>query len=245
MSPIFSGVNLGSNEMDSTLGSTDTSNISNSHSYLSSTTYPPQDQYSLPTSQGQYDLNFSGWNSGSTSRGSPIPSNSMMEHSQISRNNSDVGSLSQNQSSHNHSMGMLSQDWQGQGQNQGQSQGHSQGQMRNSHDSMSMPFMHQHQMNYISGNDFNHNHQNNGNVMGMNMNPAANRSNNRFASSQMSQMGGGHGSGNRNFSPGATGTGGSNAQGRALNKMLLEILRYGLALHSKMHRHLISHSYIR
>ena len=47
--------------------------------------------------------------------------------------------------------------------------------------------------------------------------------NNRFSSSQMSQLGGGPQT--RPTSAMQAGTGGSNAQGRALNKMLLEILR--------------------
>ena len=67
--------------------------------------------------------------------------------------------------------------------------------------------------------------------MGQQQQQSMNRSNsnNRFSSSQMSQMGGGQGqqsgSGAKNSNSCHNSTGGSNAQGRALNKMLLEILR--------------------
>jgi hypothetical protein len=187
------------------------SNMGNGgHSYLLNTSYS-QDQYSPPS--GQYgESNFSGWNSGVTSRGSPQAS---MEHSQVNR--SDRNSMSGFSQNQNHNMNMHSQDWQG--------QGHAM-QRGNTNDSQ-MPFIQQqqlhHQINYNISNDFNSQHGS-GNIMGMGMNQSLNRSNNRFASSQMSQMGQNQ-SGNRNFIPSPSGTGGSNAQGRALNKMLLEILR--------------------
>jgi hypothetical protein len=93
---------------------------------------------------------------------------------------------------------------------------------------LNMPLM---QNGYNLGGDFN-NPQNGGNNMviglgqrdSMNMNGGRfgnNNSINRFASSQMSQMGGG----SRSSTSSPLATGGSNAQGRALNKMLLEILR--------------------
>lgn len=211
----------GSNDMESNAMGPANNNAVNGHPYLSTASYS-QDQYA--STNGQYESNFSGWNSGVTSRGSPLTSNSMMDHAQISRVNNNMGSLSQSnqnqiQGQHNsNSMNsMHAQEWQGQIQMRGSGGGGSQD---------SMPFIQQqHQMNYSSGgNDFNS--QNNGNMISIGMNQSSNRSSNRFASSQMSQMGGGQGqSGNRNFIPGSTGTGGSNAQGRALNKMLLEILR--------------------
>jgi hypothetical protein len=198
------------NDMDNN-STIENSNMGNGgHSYLLNTSYS-QDQYSPPG--GQYgESNFSGWNSGVTSRGSPQAS---MEHSQVNR--SDRNSMSGFSQNQNHNMNMHSQDWQG--------QGHAM-QRGNNNDSQ-MPFIQQqqlhHQINYNISNDFNSQHGG-GNIMGMGMNQSLNRSNNRFASSQMSQMGQNQ-SGNRNFIPSPSGTGGSNAQGRALNKMLLEILR--------------------
>ena len=215
----MSNGNLGiNNEVESNM-MPENNNVMNSHSYLSNASYS-QDQYS--STNGQYESNFSGWNSGVTSRGSPLTSNSMMDHVQIGRANISMGALSQNNSLQGHNSSNLmnnmhSQEWQGQGQSQMRGGG--------SHDSMAFMQQQQHHMNYNSGaSDFIL--QNNGNMIGIGMNQSSNRTNNRFVSSQMSQMGGGQGqSGNRNFIPGPSGTGGSNAQGRALNKMLLEILR--------------------
>ena len=190
--------------MDNISGSDNNQMTNSSHSYLPNASYS-HDQYS--TINGQYsDSNFSGWNSGVTSRGSPQAS---MEHPQLTSRSdrNSMGGFSQS-----HSMSMHSQDSHGQGPLHSSQRGHN----------SDMPFIQpqqHHQMNYNVGNDFNS--QNGGGYMvGVGMH----RSNNRFASSQMSQMGQNQ-SGNRNYISGPSGTGGSNAQGRALNKMLLEILR--------------------
>ena len=200
LSPRFlpSGGNLRS-DIDNN-GMTDNS-MGHNHFNMSQAPYSG-DQHS--STNGPYDTNISGWNSGVTSRGSPQTSVSTMDH-QHNRSSNSMGGFSQNHSMnmHNHS-----HDWHGQG-------GHMRG-------SESMTFsQHQQQMNYNSGSDFNCN----GSIMSMGgRNQASNRSSNRFASSQMSQMGSGPGQ-RGSFIQGPGGTGGSNAQGRALNKMLLEILR--------------------
>lgn len=215
--------NSSGNDMDN-ISSSDNNHMSNSsHSYLSNGSYS-HDQYS--SINGQYgDSNFSGWNSGVTSRGSPQAS---MEHPQLNSRSdrNSMGGFNQNQ---NHSMSMHSQDSHGQGQGQGQLHSSQRGQGHNSDIPFIQPQQH-HQMNYNVGNDFNS--QNGGGYM---VSVGMHRSNNRFASSQMSQMGGQNQSGNRNYISGLSGTGGSNAQGRALNKMLLEILRYVTLHHIACH----------
>ena len=203
--------NSSGNDMDN-ISTSENNHMSNSsHSYLSNASYS-HDQYS--SINGQYgDSNFSGWNSGVTSRGSPQAS---MEHPQL---NSRADRNSMGGFNHNHSMSMHSQDSHGQGQGQGQGQLHSSQRGHNSDMPFIQPQQH-HQMNYNVGNDFNS--PNGGGYM---VSVGMHRSNNRFASSQMSQMGQNQ-SGSRNYISGPSGTGGSNAQGRALNKMLLEILRF-------------------
>lgn len=207
---------INTHDTDNNASSENSNMGNNGHNYLSNAPYS-QDQYSVVNGQYGESNNFSGWNSGVTSRGSPQAS---MEHPQVNRlDRNSVGGFSQNQNQ-NHGMNMHSQqDWQGHSMQRGISS------------DAQMPFLQQqqHLINYNNNNDFNslnggENMMGMGIGMGMGMNHSMNRSNNRFASSQMSQMGQNQ-SGGRNFISSLSGTGGSNAQGRALNKMLLEILR--------------------
>ena len=218
---------INTHDTDNNASSENTNMGHNGHNYLSNAPYS-QDQYSVVNGQYGESNNFSGWNSGVTSRGSPQAS---MEHPQVNRlDRNSVGGFSNNQNNQNqnqnHGMNMHSQqDWQGHSMQRGISS------------DAQMPFLQQqqHLMNYNNNNNNNNdfNSLNGGENMmgmgigmgmGMGMNHSMSRSNNRFASSQMSQMGNNQ-SGGRNFISSLSGTGGSNAQGRALNKMLLEILR--------------------
>ena len=200
-------------------GGFSSNNLNNSRSqgqlssaYLSnSSIHSGQDAYG-PTTNGQYDTNFSaGWN-GSISR-STSQSGNGERMDQQQQGNRIVGGYSQSPSSHHPEwQGMRrigSQDSQGQGGDTAYGQ-HNYGNSGNSSEyNTSSPNM------MIIGQQ-------------QSMGSMGSRSSsiNRFSSSQMSQMGGGsQGISKNNSSCGGNNTGGSNAQGRALNKMLLEILR--------------------
>ena len=178
-----------------------------SGSYLSSNSqHIGQDVYGSATTGGQYD---SGWNNSISRSSSLSTTGGIMDHQQPGSRGSG-GGYSPNIHMQQHQL-----DWQGSGAGM---RG-----MISQDPHGDVPFM---QNNYNMVSDFNgpHNPQNNMLLIGMQQQMNRSNSQNRFASSQMSQMGGGH-SGMKSSMMSPTGTGGSNAQGRALNKMLLEILR--------------------
>jgi hypothetical protein len=178
-------------------------------SYLNNNTlHGGQELYGSSAVGGQYD---SGWNNSISRSSSQSTSGGIMDH-QGPGSRGSGGGYSPNM----HMQQQQQHDWQGSG---GGMRG-----MASQDIHGDMPFM---QNSYnMGGGDFNgpHNAQNNMLVIGMQQQMSRSNSSNRFSSSQMSQMGGGQ-SGMKSGMMSPTGTGGSNAQGRALNKMLLEILR--------------------
>ena len=191
-------------------------------SYLSNNSlHNQQDIYGSSGSNAPYDSNFGGGWSNSISRSSSQSgiNGSTDQHQQGSRGNLmnvSSGGFPQNIN--------LQQEWQG-------------GRRMGSHDSQGgdMAYVQNQNNTYNSsggGGDYN-THSPGMMIIGMGQQQqqSMNRSNsnNRFTSSQMSQMGGGQGQqggpGTKNSNSCPNSTGGSNAQGRALNKMLLEILR--------------------
>ena len=161
-------------------------------SYLSNNSlHNSQDIYGTSNT---YDSNFSGSLSSNISRSNSQNGNNSMDHQSLRTAGMNAGFTQPN---------MHPQDWQG---------------MRmGSHDSQGDSFM----QNPYNNDSYTYS---NGMMIAGGMNQQGGMrsgSNNRFAGSQLSQMG----SGGKASVSSPIGTGGSNAQGRALNKMLLEILR--------------------
>lgn len=192
-----------------------------SGSYLSSNLlHNQQDVYGSVGGNVQYDSSFTGGWSNSISRSSSQSGINLStdQHQQGNRANG------MNAPSAGYPQNMnLQHDWQG-------------ARRMGSHDSQvgDMVYVQNQNSNYNSSVGGDYNTQSPGMIiigMGQQQQQSISRSNsnNRFTSSQMSQMGGGQGqsggSGTKSSNSCQNSTGGSNAQGRALNKMLLEILR--------------------